>query len=90
MLHRLGLVNTQGISLKTTNCLESQLSWVSQLTDRVDLWRTPEKKHRWVSSALLAIEPGLRRVKGYRHVSQLQEALRREIQQESASEHRIA
>lgn len=89
-LHRLGLFSTLGISLKTTNCLESLLSQVGQVTDRVDRWRTSDQKHRWVSSALLAIEPRLRRIKGYRHVPQLQAAVQRELQRESATEARIA
>lgn len=89
-LHRLGLFSTLGISLKTTNCLESLLSQVGQVTDRVDRWRTSDQKHRWVASALLAIEPRLRRIKGYRHLPQLQEALRREIQGDPMTAVRIA
>ena len=77
-------------SLKTTNCLESLLSQVGQLTDRVDRWRTSDQKHRWVASALLAIEPRLRRIKAYRHLPQLQAALQRELQRESVTEARIA
>ena len=56
-LHRLGLFEVLGISLKTTNCLESLLAQVGQLTDKVDRWQTSEQKHRWVASALLAIGP---------------------------------
>jgi len=89
-LHRLGLFSQLGVSLKTTNCVESLLSQVGQLTDRVDRWRTPDQKHRWVASALLAIEPRLRRIKGYRHLLQLQEALRREIQHDPVTDAQIA
>lgn len=89
-LHRLGLFGRLGMSLKTTNCLESLLSQVGQLTDRVDRWHASDQKHRWVASALLAIEPRLRRIKGYRHLPQLQEALRREIQRDPVTDARIA
>lgn len=89
-LHRLGLFSQLGVSLKTTNCIESLLAQVGQLTDRVDRWRTSDQKHRWVASALLAIEPRLRRIKGSRYLPQLQEALRRESQREPVSETRIA
>jgi transposase-like protein len=89
-LHRLGLFSALGISLKTTNCLESLLSQGGQLTDRVDRWRTSDQKYRWVASAVLAIEPRLRRIKGYRHVPQLQAAVQRELQRESVTEARIA
>ena len=89
-LHRLGVFPALGISLKTTNCLESLNAQLGQLTDKVDHWRTADQKHRWIASALLAIEPRLRRIKGYRHLPQLQVALRTEIQRESVTETRIA
>lgn len=89
-LHRLGVFPALGISLKTTNCLESLNAQLGQLTDKVDHWRTADQKHRWVASALLVIEPRLRRIKGYRHLPQLQMALRTEIQRESVTETRIA
>jgi hypothetical protein len=71
-LHRLGVFPVLGVSLKTTNCLESLNAQLGQLTDKVDYWRTSDQKQRWVASALLLIEPRLRRIKGYRHLSQLQ------------------
>ena len=88
--HRLGVVGVLGRSLKTTNCLESLNAQLGQLTDKVDRWRTSEQKHRWVASALLAIEPRLRRIKGYRHLPQLQAALQRESQREGSTDARIA
>ncbi|MGH7148543.1 MAG: IS256 family transposase [Nitrospiraceae bacterium] len=89
-LHRLGVFTVLGISLKTTNCLESLNAQLGQLTDKVDHWRTSDQKQRWVASALTLIEPRLRRIKGYRHLPQLQMALRTEIQRESVTETRIA
>jgi transposase-like protein len=78
-LHRLGLFPVLGVSLKTTNCLESLNAQLGQLTDKVDHWRTSDQKHRWVASALWLIEPRLRRIKGYRHLPLLQAALQTEI-----------
>ncbi|MGH3515183.1 MAG: IS256 family transposase [Pseudonocardiaceae bacterium] len=89
-LHRLGVFVPLGISLKTTNCLESLNAQLGQWTDKVDHWRTSDQKHRWVASALVAIEPRLRRIKGYRHLPQLQTALRRERQQDPMTADRIA
>ncbi len=89
-LHRLGVFPVLGVSLKTTNCLESLNAQLGQLTDKVDHWRTSDQKQRWVASALFLIEPRLRRIKGYRHLSQLQMALRTEIHRESATDTRIA
>ena len=88
--HRLGLFGTLGRSLTTTNGLESLNAHLGQLTDKVDRWRTSEQQHRWVASAVLAIEPRLRRITGYRHLAQLQDVLRRDIQREAVTETRIA
>ena len=90
-LHRLGVFPQLGLSLKTTNCLESLISQVGQRTDKVDRWRNSEQKQRWVASALLDIEPRLRRIKGYRHLPLLRDALRREREgKEVALEHAVA
>ena len=78
-LHGLGLFPMLGVSLKTTNCLESLNAQLGQLTDKVDHWRTSDQKQRWVASALSLIEPRLRRIKGYRHLPQLRAALQAKI-----------
>ncbi len=89
-LHRLGLFPALGVSLKTTNCLESLNAQLGQMTDKVDRWRTSDQKHRWVASALLAIEPRLRRIKGYRHVPLLRAALQTEVHGDRREESQIA
>src|SRR5574337_957065 len=43
-LHRLGLFPQLGVSLKTTNCLESLNALLGQRTDKVDRWRTSDQK----------------------------------------------
>ena len=78
-LHRRGLFPTLRGSLKTTNCLESLNAQLGQLTDKVDHWHSSNQKHRWVASALLLIEPRLRRIKGYRHLPRWRAALQTEI-----------
>jgi transposase-like protein len=75
-LHRLGLFRELGLSFKTTNALESILAQVERRTGKVSYWRTSEQKQRWCAAALLAIEPRLRKVRGYRHLPRLVEALR--------------
>ncbi len=80
-LHRLGVFAQLGISLKTTNCLESLNALVEQRTARVDHWRTSDQKQRWFAAALLDIEPRLRRVKAFRALPLLREALRRDCQE---------
>jgi len=81
-LHRLGVFPQLGLSLKTTNCLESLMAQVGQRTDHVDRWRNSDQKQRWVASALLDIEPRLRRVKGYRHLPTLRAVLQGQIRGE--------
>lgn len=78
-LHSLGLFPILGVSLKTTNCLESLNAQLGQLTDKMDHWRTADQKQRGVASALLLIEPRLRRIKGDRHLTQLRAALQATI-----------
>ncbi|MGH7372287.1 MAG: IS256 family transposase, partial [Candidatus Methylomirabilales bacterium] len=75
-LHRLGVFEALGISLKTTNSLESILALVGRRTDKVTRWRTSDQKQRWVAAALLDSEPRLRRLKGYRALPVLRAALR--------------
>lgn len=74
-LHRLGVFPQLGISLKTTNCLESLNALVEQRTAKVDHWRTSDQKQRWLAAALLDIEPRLRRIKGFRALPLLRQAL---------------
>jgi transposase-like protein len=79
-LHRLGLFEELGKSLKTTNCMESLMAQIGQKLDKVDYWKNSNQKQRWLASALLDIEPRLNRVKGYRYLPELRLALQRETQ----------
>jgi putative transposase len=81
-LHRLGLFPRLGVSLKTTNCLESINALLGQRTDKVDRWRTSDQKQRWLAAALLDIEPRLRRIKGFRALPLLRTALHAELRGE--------
>ncbi len=83
-LHRLGVSPTLRRTLATTNMLESIFSLVEQRTGKVDRWRNSNQKHRWLAAALLDIEPRLRRVRGYRALPQLREALQKGRKQENA------
>ncbi len=84
-LHRLGVFRELGISLKTTNCLESLNALVEQRTGKVDHWRTSDQKQRWLAAALLDIEPRLRRIKGFRALPLLRRALLAEVQGEEGA-----
>jgi len=78
-LHRLGVFATLGKSFKTTNCIESVNGMVGQICERVDCWKNSSQRQRWFASALLKIEPRLRRVQGHRELSTLRLALRKEL-----------
>jgi putative transposase len=79
-LHRLEVFQEIGISFKTTNCIESLMSLVGQKTDKVDYWKNSDQKHRWLASALLEIEPGLRKVKRCRFLPHLRRAVQAEVE----------
>jgi len=78
-LHRLGLAEELRLSFATTNVIESIQAHVGRLTDHVDHYRNSEQKQRWVGTALLEIEPRLRRVRGMKHLPALRAALQREM-----------
>ena len=78
-LHRLGLFGVLGRSLKTTNGLESVNALVEERCAKVDQWQTSSQRQRWLATALLDIEPRLRKVAGYRHLPKLRAALKREL-----------
>jgi transposase-like protein len=75
-LHRLGLFPELGRSFKTTNCIENLNSLVAQRTDKVDCWKNADQKHRWLATALLDIEPRLRKVSGFKQLARLRTALK--------------
>lgn len=78
-LHRIGVFGAVGRSFKTTNCIESANALVEERCAKVDRWRDSGHKRRWLAAALLEIEPRMRRVKGFRYLPQLQEAITREL-----------
>jgi len=78
-LHRLGMYGVLGRSLKTTNCLESVNALVEDRCAKVDHWKNSSQRHRWLATALVDIEPRLRKVMGYRHLPRLREALKHEL-----------
>ena len=67
------------LSLKTTNGLESVNALVEERCAKVDHWQNSSQRHRWLATALLDIEPRLRKVMGYRHLPTLRAALMREL-----------
>ena len=81
-LHRLGLIPQLKLSFRTTNCIESLNSMVAQLTKNVKRWKNSNQRYRWLGTALLDIEPRLRRIKGFRFLPMLRLALRKDLKLE--------
>ena len=63
-LHRLGVYAVLGRSFKTTNCLKSVHALVEERGAKVDHWKNSSQRHRWLATALVDIEPRLRKVMG--------------------------
>ena len=78
-LHRLGLFPLLGISLKTTNVIESIMSQIEKRCGKVSCWKNSSQKQRWLAAALLDIEPRLQRIKGHKHLPLLREALQQHL-----------
>ena len=70
-LHRIGMFALVGLSLKTTNCIESLNARVKNYCSNVDYWKNSSQKCRWLATALLEIEPTLHKIKGHKHVNKL-------------------
>lgn len=78
-LHRLDVFPELGVSFKTTNLIESVMSRLEARTHRVTHWRTSDQKVRWCAAALWAMERQFRRVKNYRHLPLLKQALQTKL-----------
>ena len=83
-LHRLGMLPLLKRSFRTTNCIEALNSMTGDLTRKVKRWTNSPQRHRWVAAALLDIEPRLRRVKGYKHLPMLRQALKNDLSLDNA------
>ncbi len=81
-LHRLGMMPLLKMSFRTTNCIESLNSMVGQLTQNVKRWKNSQQRYRWLATSLLDIEPRLRKVKGFRYLHLLRQALKKELKLE--------
>jgi len=75
-LHRLGVFEELGRSLKTTNCIESLNEKVEGYTSNVKRWHHSPQRHRWMALSLLEAESGMRRLTGYRDLPKLKQALK--------------
>ncbi len=78
-LHNLGLSSELRKSLSTTNCIESVMSQLAQYTDKVDRWRNSYQLIRWTGSALIEIEPCLKKISKPNYLKVLRFKMQKEI-----------
>jgi len=76
-LHRLGLPETLRRSLQSTNLIESALSVAADVTRRVKRWRGGDMRLRWSAAGLVHAEKNFRRIRGYKLMPKLLDALDR-------------
>ena len=86
-LHRLGLFDALGRSLKTTNCIESLNDQVGRRIAHVKRWHHSPQRHRWMALALLEAEGRMHRLAGFRHLPALQEALKQHVRKPTGTQH---
>ena len=73
---RLGLTGALQRTVRSANALENLNGSVRRYTRNVKRWRGGETIRRWVSAALLDAEQRFRRLRGYRDMPQLMNALK--------------
>jgi transposase-like protein len=84
-IHRLGLFDQLGKSLKTTNCIEGLNSRIEAYLGKVKRWMSSDQRQRWVALAVLEIETRLFKIQYAHYLPLLRQALQREIARETES-----
>jgi transposase-like protein len=78
-VRRLGVSGALAKTLTNTNCIESMISIARRTTSRVTKWKDGTMKKRWVAAGMLEAERSFRRVRGYKDMTKLLDALQREV-----------
>lgn len=79
-VHRLGMFEQLGSSLKTTNCIESLNSQLDKYIGRVKRWHNSDQRYRWITCGLVEAEPNMRCIQNYRYLPALKERLQEEVE----------
>jgi transposase-like protein len=87
---RLGVSGALRRTLATTNPIESALSVTRRVTARVTRWRDGDMRRRWCAAGLLRAESKFRRLKGYRGMAALLDALEAMVGKQAAGNDRGA
>jgi putative transposase len=76
---RLGVTGTLAQTLGTTNPMESTIDIVRVHARNVKRWRDGDMRLRWAAAGMLCAEQQYRRVKGYKQLDKLTNALGRHV-----------
>ncbi len=82
-LHRLEIPTQLRTSFSSTNLIESAFSRGRTVMRNVKRWMSSDQKHRWIATALLQAEKNFRRVRGYKSMAILVNALALEQQKKT-------
>jgi len=82
---RLELPEALRKTLRSTNPIESAFEKVRMACRNVKRWRNGQQVLRWTAAGLLEAEKGFRRIKGYRQLPMMSEALSRHVVPETSS-----
>jgi putative transposase len=74
-LHKLGLIEKIGTSLSTTNCIESLNSQLGRYIRRITRWQNSSQIYRWVASGLMESERRMHKIKNYKKLYLLRDAI---------------
>ena len=80
---RLGIDGRLAKTLTTSNPIESMISIARTTNRNVTRWRDGQMVLRWTAAGMLNAERSFRRIKGYKQMPQLVDALRRHARPET-------
>jgi putative transposase len=76
---RLGLPELLQATMRSTNAIESAFKTVREVSRNVKRWQNGQQVLRWSAAGLLEAETRFRRIKGYRQLPLLKQALEQQI-----------
>jgi transposase-like protein len=74
-LHKLGLSEKLGVSLGTTNCIESLNSLLGRFVNKVKNWKTSDQIFRWVACGLIEAERRMKKIRNFKSLKLLREKI---------------
>ena len=88
-LTRLGVTGTLRRTLTSTNCIESMFDTVRTTQRNVKRWRDGDMRLRWTAAGMAEAQRGFRRVKGFRDLPKLINAIHRELNPPTPTEEAV-